>query len=311
MVCIAAAAQTPLPREFGLKAESPKFWELIAADAKLQKVAGGFGFTEGPVWDKRGFLYVSDEIQNRISRVFPDGRTEPFASIRDPDGSTFNSEGRLITCASALRVVAAIEPDGSYKVLVDKYDGKKFNSPNDIVLGPDGALYFTDPSIDLPKGETQELAFQGIFRLGNDGSLRLLNSEMNQPNGLAFSPDGMRLYVTDTRQREIRVFDVGVNGSLTKGRLFGKLEGPPRTGAADGMKVDANGYLFVTGPLGVWVWDKDGTHLGTIVMPESPANLAWGDDDYQTLYVTARTSVYSLRTKTRGFIPGARRAGAK
>ena len=126
---------------------------------------------------------------------------------------------------------------------------------------------------------------------------------MNQPNGLAFSPDGKKLYVDDSKLREIRVFDVGVDGNLTNSRVFGKQEGPPRSGSSDGMKVDEKGNLFVTGPMGIWVWSPNGTHLGTIIMPESPANLAWGDKDYRTLYVTAKTSVYRLKTKTRGSAP--------
>jgi gluconolactonase len=298
-------------RVFSLRAESPKLWSLLARNANLQKVATGFKFTEGPLWDKAGFLYVSDEGQNKIFRMYPDGRTEPFAEIRDPDGNTFDRNGQLITCASQLRVVAAIAPDGSHKIIADKYEGKKFNSPNDIVLGPDGALYFTDPSLDLPKGETQELAFQGIFRMDSNGSLRLLNKEMNQPNGLAFSPDGKKLYVDDTKLNEIRVFDVEADGSLRNSRVFGKQQGPPRSGSSDGMKVDEKGNLFVTGPAGVWVWAPDGTHLGTIVMPESPANLAWGDRDFRTLYITARTSVYRLKTKTRGLVPGGSRRREK
>src|SRR3954447_17498228 len=247
----------PVEREFSVNAESPKLWDLIPKTAKLDKVATGFKFTEGPLWDKSGFLYVSDEGQNKIFRVYPDGRTEPFAEIRDPDGNTFDRKGQLVTCASQLRVVAAIGHDGSYKVLADRYEGRKFNSPNDIVRGPDGALYFTDPSIDLPKGDTQELAFQGIFRMDDQGSLRLLHKEMNQPNGLAFSPDGKKLYVDDSKLREIRAFDVGADGSLTNSRIFGKQEGPPRSGSSDGMKVDKKGNLFVTGPMGIWVWAPD------------------------------------------------------
>jgi gluconolactonase len=289
-------------RRFELKAELPEFWNLFAQDTKLEKVAGGFGFTEGPVWDPRGFLYVSDEEKNKLSRVYPDGRVETVLEIGDPDGSTLDAKGRLVTTASVLRSIIRIDADGRYTVLADRYEGKKFNSPNDIILGPDGALYFTDPTLDLPKGERQELAFQGVYRLGRDGSVRLLTSDLTEPNGLAFSPDGKRLYIDDTKQREIRVYDVGADGALTNGRLFGKEEG--RGGVPDGMRVDVNGNLFVTGPGGIWVWDPAGRHLGTIQMPESTANLNWGGDDYRTLYITARTSVYRLATKARGFVPG-------
>ena len=170
---MAAAPQTPpapqaaAPRQFELKAESPKFWELIAQDAKLEKIAGGFGFTEGPVWDPKGFLYVSDEEKNKLSRVYPDGRVETVLEIGDPDGSTLDAKGRLVTTASVLRAIIQVDPDGKYKVLADKFEGKKFNSPNDVILGPDGALYFTDPTLDLPKGEKQELAVPGRVPSGS------------------------------------------------------------------------------------------------------------------------------------------------
>jgi len=301
--CQLAIAQKPgeTPRQFELKAESPKFWEFFAKDAKLEKVAGGFGFTEGPVWDPHGFLYVSDEEKNKLSRLYPDGRLETVLEIADPDGSTLDGKGRLVTTASVLRAIIRVDPDGKYKVLADKYDAKKFNSPNDVILGPDGALYFTDPTLDLPKGEKQELSYQGVYRLGTDGSVRLLTTDLAQPNGLAFSPDGKRLYIDDTQRQDIRVYDVGLNGELKNGRVFGKEEG--RDGVPDGMRVDRHGNVFVTGPGGIWVWDPQGNHLGTILMPESTANLNWGDADYRTLYITASTSVYRLKTRTRGFVP--------
>ncbi len=290
-------------RQFELKAESQQFWKLIDRRATPRKLAGGFGFTEGPVWDPRGFVFVSDEETNKIFRVFPDGRREVVFETGDPDGSTLDRNHRLITTASVLRALVEVQDDGSYHVLADKYEGKRFNSPNDVVLGPDGALYFTDPTLDLPKGEKQEIPFQGVYRLGVDGSVRLLTQELVQPNGLAFSPDGRRLYIDDSKTREIRVYDVGSTGDLSNGRLFGKEEGPPRSGVPDGIKVDRKGNIFVTGPFGIWVWDASGKHLGTIVMPEQPANLAWGDADFRTLYITATTSVYQLKTKTRGFVP--------
>ena len=301
------AAQPPAaaPRAFELKAESPRFWELFDKGARLDKIATGFGFLEGPVWDEHGFLYVSDEVQNKVSRVFPDGRVETVLSIGDPDGSTLDRRGRLITCASVLRAIVQIEPDGKYKVLADKYEGKKFNSPNDIVVGPDGALYFTDPNLDLPKGEKQELPFQGVYRLGQDGSVKLLTSDITTPNGLAFSPDGKRLYINDTRTKEIRVYDMAENGELKNGRLFAKEEGA--RGGPDGMRVDTKGNVYATGPLGIWVWDVEGHHLGTVVLPESAANFNWGDADYRTIYVSARTSVYRLRTNARGFVPSSAR----
>jgi gluconolactonase len=304
-VCLLAGldAGARAQRPFELKAESEDFWELIDRGAMLDKVAGGFGFLEGPAWHPRGFLYVSDETNNRISRVFPDGCIEKLLDIGDPDGSTLDRSYRLITTGDTERSVIAVEPDGTYRVLADRYEGKRLNSPNDVVLGPDGAFYFTDPNMDLPAGQKQEIPFQGVYRLGTDGSLRLLVKDLSAPNGLAFSPDGKHLYIDDSKTREIRVYDVGREGELSNPRLFGKEDGPPGSGVPDGMRVDQRGNLFVTGPFGIWVWAPNGKHLGTIVLPENAANLAWGDADLRTLYITATSSVYRLKTKTRGFVP--------
>ena len=291
------------PRRFQLQAISPKFWGLIARDAKLDRVATGFGFTEGPVWDRSGFLFVSDETLNKIFRVYlSDGRKEEVISLGDPDGNTYDHRGRLIDCASVLRAIIEVSRDGQYTILADHFEGKRFNSPNDVVLGPDRALYFTDPTLDLPQGQKQETPFQGVYRLDEKGAVRLLTKDLTQPNGLAFSPDGKRFYVDDSAQRNIRVYDVRSDGSLTNGRIFGEEPGGKGEGVPDGIKVDVKGNLYVTGPKGIWIWDANGNHLGTIEMPEQPANLTWGDKDLKTLYITATTSVYRIRTKVRGFL---------
>src|ERR1700694_1806038 len=234
VIVLAQKAQT-----FGLESLSPKFSELISSNAKLETVATGFGFTEGPVWDPVGFLYVSDEELNKIFRVvLSDGRQEQLISLVDPDGNTYARHGRLIDCASVLRAIIAVSKDGKYKILADRFEGKKFNSPNDVIVGPDGALYFTDPTLDLPKGQNQELPFQGVFRLDKNGDVRLLTKELTQPNGLAFSPDGKKFYVDDSEQRNIRVYDVASDGSLTNGRIFGEEPGEKNDGVPDGIKVD-------------------------------------------------------------------------
>jgi len=295
-------AQTA-PRKFELLAELPQFWKLIDKNAKLELVAGGFGFTEGPVWDDAGFLYISDETINKIFRLHLDGKKEEVIALGDPDGNTYDRMHRLIDCASVLRAIIEVTRDGKYKVLADRFEGKKFNSPNDVTIGPDGAIYFTDPTLDLVKGEKQELPFQGVFRLDDQGNLRLLTKDLTQPNGLAFSPDGKRFYVDDSELRNIRVYDVAADGSLTNGRIFGEEPGGRDDGVPDGIKIDENGTVFVTGPKGIWVWDPQGHHLGTIAMPEQPANLTWGDKDHGTLYITATTSVYRLRTKVHGYLP--------
>jgi gluconolactonase len=290
-------------REFGLQAESPQFWDLVDHNAKLTVVGAGFGFTEGPMWDEAGFLYVSDETINKIFRLHPDGKREEVIALGDPDGNTFDRRHRLIDCASVLRAIIEVTPDGKYKILADHYEGKKFNSPNDVIVGPDGALYFTDPTLDLLEGEKQEIPFQGVYRLDDKGNVKLLTKDLTQPNGLAFSPDGKRFYVDDSEKRNIRVYDVAADGTLTNGRIFGEEPGAKGDGVPDGIKVDKNGNLFITGPKGIWVWDAKGNHLGTIAMPEQPANLTWGDKDYRTLYITATTSVYRLEMKTHGFVP--------
>ena len=300
---IAARAQEKPKREFKLEAESPAFWKLVPKNAKLETVATGFGFTEGPVWDKSGFVYVSDEEINKIFRVYPDGHKEELISLGDPDGNTYDRQLRLIDTASVLRAIIRITPDGKYTVLADHFEGKKLNSPNDVVIGPDGAIYFTDPTLDLVKGETQEIPYQGVYRLDDSGKVTLLTKDLTQPNGLAFSPDGKRLYIDDSAEKNIRVYDVQSDGTLANGRVFGEEKGNKGEGVPDGMRVDRKGNIFVTGPKGIWVWDPQGHHLGTIAMPEQPANLAWGGPHYDTLYITATHGVYKLRTKTKGFVP--------
>ena len=300
---ISTAQETKKPREFSLHADTPQFWELIPKSARLDTVGTGFGFTEGPVWDPAGFLYVSDEEQNKIYKLSPDGNKSELIALGDPDGSTYDREHRLIDCASVLRAIIRISPDGNYETLADRFEGKKFNSPNDVVLGPDGALYFTDPTLDLPKGEKQELAFQGVFRVDSTGKVTLLTRELSQPNGLAFSPDGKKIYLDDSDQRNIRVYDFHAGGTISNGRVFGEEPGGRDDGVPDGIKLDRKGNLYITGPGGIWIWDSQGRHLGTILMPQQPANLAWGGPQLSTLYITATTSVYKLETSAKGFVP--------
>jgi gluconolactonase len=292
-------------RPFSLEPQSPAFWNLFDHKAQMTKVGSGFGFTEGPVWDPAGYLWVSDETQNWIYKLdLKTGDKRKIIALGDPDGNTYDKQHRLLDCASVLRAVIRLSPDGkSYETLADHYQGRKLNSPNDVVLGPDGAIYFTDPISDLPKDQKQEIPFKGVYRIApKSGEVQLLTKDLDEPNGLAFSPDGKKLYIDDSARKDIRVYDFK-DGKLSNGKLFGEEPGGEHDGVPDGMRVDRKGNLYVVGPKGIWVWDAEGHHLGTIVVPEQPANLAWGDADYSTLYITATTSVYRIPTKAHGFIP--------
>jgi len=287
-------------RSFELRAESPQFWKIVSREAKLEVVSTGFGFTEGPVWDPAGFLYVSDEEQNKIFRVYMDGRQEEVIALGDPDGNTYDLKHQLLDCASLLRAIIRVEPGGHYTILADRYDGKRFNSPNDVVIGPDGAIYFTDPTLDLLAGEKQDIPFQGVYRVDAKGDVRLLTKELTQPNGLAFSPDGKKFYVDDSEQKNIRVYDFLADGTLNRGRIFGSEDTGKKGGVPDGMKVDVEGRVYCTGPGGIHVIDPGGNLLGRLRVPGHCTNLAWGDDDWRSLYFTTYHGVH----RTRLNIPG-------
>ena len=283
--------------------KSPRFRNLVPADAKIEKLAGGFHFTEGPVWHKDGFLLFSDIPANAIVKWQPDGKGSTYREVSgNSNGLTFDREGRLIACEHGNRRVTREEKDGKIAVLASHYQGKRLNSPNDVVVKSDGSIYFTDPPYGV-EPKDRELDFQGVFRLSPDGKLTLLADEFDRPNGLAFSPDEKVLYIADSSARmHVRAFDVKPDGTLAKGRFFAEMKtGEP--GAPDGMKVDSKGNLWTTGPGGVWVFDKTGKHLGTIKPPEVPANCAWGNSDGKTLYMTARTGLYRIRTRAQGIRP--------
>ncbi|HTF72417.1 MAG TPA: SMP-30/gluconolactonase/LRE family protein [Edaphobacter sp.] len=300
----AAAQQNAMRHEFALEADSPAFWSLVAKDAKLAIMGSGFGFTEGPVWEPGGTVLVSDEERNELCRLVADGHHETVMKLGDPDGNTRDGEQRLIVAASVLRSIIRLTPDErSYSVLANRYRGMKLNSPNDVTLGPDGALYFTDPTLDLVKGERQETPFQGVYRLNGKGELTLLIRDLAQPNGLAFSPDGRYLYIDDTEQRTIWRYRFHHDGRVSDGILFAEEKSAGELGIPDGMKVDASGNLYVTGPGGIWVWNKERQRLGRILLPNVPANLTWGGEDRSTLIITARQFVYTLRMKTIGYLP--------
>jgi len=217
------------------------------------------------------------------------------------NGLTYDRSGRLLMCEHSNRRVTRLEPDGTLTVLAASYEGKMLNSPNDIVVRSEGTIYFTDPPFGIPEGQKKELPFQGVYKIAPDGKLTLLVQDFDRPNGIALSPDEKTLYVDDSVRLHVRAFAVAADGSISNGRVLAELKSQ-RPGVPDGLKVDRQGNLYVTGAGGVWVFDKAGKHLGTIVLSELPANCAWGDKDFRTLYLTARTGLYKIRLKIPGFI---------
>jgi gluconolactonase len=296
----------------------PALDAIVPATARVEKLATGFTFTEGPVWMPDGSLVFSDPNDNRIYRWTPDGALGVFrtksgyagtdiAEYRQPgsNGLALDGEGRLVMAEHGNRRITRLEKNGVLTVLVDRYDGQRLNSPNDVVVKSDGAVYFTDPPFGLPAfhdDPRRELPWSGIYRY-HDGRLVLLSTDLDGPNGLAFSPDERFLYVAnwDPRHKVVMRYEVAADGTLVNGRVFFDVTRAPGEEALDGLKVDRAGHVYVSGPGGVWIVSPDGTHLGTIQLPEVPANFAWGDADGRTLYLTARTGLYRIRLA----IPGA------
>jgi len=300
----------------------PEMDKIVASDAKIEKLAGNFGFTEGPVWvpAEGGYLLFSDIPNNVIRKWTPSGQVTVFleksgyegevpADARNlgSNGLTLDLEGRLIICEHGNRRVTRLEADGKRTVLADRYENKRLNSPNDIVRKSDGSLYFTDPPYGLAKQDedpAKELNFNGIYRL-QDGKLTLLYRELTRPNGLAFSPDEKYLYVanSDPKRKIWMRFEVTRTGTLQSPEVFYDATAMFQEGLPDGMKVDREGRLYCTGPGGILIFSPSGRLLGRIELPEIPANLAFGDQDGKTLYITARTGLYRVRLNVEGIRP--------
>ena len=267
-----------------------------AAEWKVEKLPGEYKFTEGPVWTPWGTLIFSDCHDNKIWEIVSSESGATRKVYRDPSGPsnglTFDKQGRLIVCDYGHRRVTRTEKDGKITVLADSYEGKRLNSPNDIVVRADGSIYFTDPTYGV-EAAAVELPFKGVYRIKPDGKLELLVKDFDMPNGLCFSPDESKLYIADSsNRRHVRLFKVAKDGTLSGGEVIFTF---PKTGVPDGMKIGPKGELFSSGPGGVWIFDAAGKHLETIPVPETPANVAWGDKDGKTLYVTAMTGVYKAR----------------
>ncbi|MDB6001684.1 MAG: SMP-30/gluconolaconase/LRE-like region-containing protein [Rhizobacter sp.] len=287
---------------------TPEFERIVDREAPLDLIAHGLAFGEGAVWDRRtGWLYWVDIIGSTIWKWKPGvGREVVMKPSGHANGLTFDREGRLTIAGWCNRCILRIEHDGSISDIASKFEGKKFNSPNDIVVRSDGSIYWTDSAggLAIPGMVAEDvqryLDVQGVFQLTPDGrEVRLVIGDCTYPNGLAFTPDEKQLYVNDTRLALIRIFDVNDDGTLGPGRLFHKLTGT-EAGVADGMKVDVEGNLYCTGPGGVHVIDPQGRLLGRLRIPGHSTNMAWGDDDWRTLYVTTYSSVYRTRVKVPG-----------
>jgi gluconolactonase len=315
----------------------PALDALVSPDAKVERIVGGFGFTEGPVWmqnGKDGYLLFTDIPGNVIYKLTPqdgkasvylsnvgftgpdpwrwggiqnngfertDPRFEEFAMI-GADGLTRDRQGRLIIATFAGRSLMRIEKDGKRTVLADRYEGKRFGGPNDVVVKSNGAIYFTDTygAYRLrEKDPRRELDFNSVF-MWKDGKLTLVVKDMPATNGLAFSPDEKYLYVNGSRDNYVKRYEVLPDDTLANGKMFIDMSKETERGITDGLRVDVKGNLYETGPGGVWIISPDGKHLGTIRAPEQATNVGFGDADRKTLYIAARTGIYRIRMNTPG-----------
>jgi gluconolactonase len=301
--------------------KDPGLDAVLTPGTKIEKLAAGFLFTEGPVWDREGnFLLFSDPNNNLIYRWTPDGEVSVYRTHSGytgmnigeygqpgSNGLTFDKQGRLTINEHGNRRVTRLEKNGVLTVLADSYKGKRLNSPNDLVYRSDGALYFTDPPFGLPRffdDPRKELSYSGVFCLIN-GRLKLVSTDFTGPNGLAFSPDERYLYVDnwDLKKKTIIRYEVQPDGTLSNGKVFFDATDEPGEDAWDGMKVDQQGNLYLSGPGGLWIVSQAGKHLGTIIGPEHPHNMAWGDEDGKTLYLCAKTGLYRIRFNVPGIRP--------
>jgi len=296
----------------------PALDALVPTDAKIEKVATGFMFTEGPLWRPEGVLWFSDIPGNLVRSLSATGEVKVLlqnaggiaspapGALIGPNGMIADKDGNVLLCQHGQRRIVRVGRDMAITPYLEKFEGKRFNSPNDLVYRSDGALYFTDPPYGLAKQDddpAKELSFNGVF-LYSKGKLRAIVKELSRPNGVAFSPDEKTLYVADSdeKKRSWRQYDVAADGSVSNGRVFYDLAESKEQGIPDGIKVDSQGNVYGAGPGGIWVFSPDGRHLGTLQLSETAANCNWGDDG-KTLYITASTSVYRIRLSVSGAKP--------
>src|SRR3984893_3863049 len=333
---VAGAAMTQAAAEESVVRLDPALDALVSPDAKLEKVAGGFGVTEGNIWvpeGKGGYLLLRDIPANRVLKLTPDGKSSIYlekSGYTKPDiwrvgfiqtngkdrsdpafeefpmigsnGLALDRQGRLIIATWSGRSIDRIEKNGQRTVLADSYEGKRFGGTNDVVVKKDGAIYFTDTYGGLRlrgKDPKKELDFNGVY-MWKDGKLTLLIKDIPNTNGLAFSPDEKFLYVNGSRDKYVKRYDVKPDGTLANGGMFIDISKDPTPGITDGLKVDVKGNVWETAAGGVWIISPEGKHLGTIRTPELAANVEFGDGDHKTLYIAARTSIYKIRVNVPG-----------
>jgi gluconolactonase len=319
--CSTAPAPAPVAESHGVGSIvrlDPAFDALVPKDAVIEKVAGGFEFTEGPLWLPDGQLWFSDVTGNVVRSVTPAGQVTilipkgggetnaPAGSFIGPNAMIADKDGYVLLCQHTNRRIVRVAKDLTITPYIEKFEGKRFNSPNDLVYKSDGALYFTDPPYGLLKQDddpAKELKFNGVFRYAG-GKLTAVIKDLNRPNGLAFAPDEKTLYVdnSDEKKRIWMKYDVQADGSVSNGKVFADVTAEKEEGLPDGFKVDSQGNIWSSGPAGIWVFSPDGKHLGTLKTPEIPANCNWGDDG-KTLYITARTSIYRIKLAVAGEKP--------
>jgi len=266
-------------------------------DLRLEKVAAGYTFTEGPAWSREGYLIFSDIPNNRILQFTPGQGTEVYREKSNgANGNAFDAQGRLYTCESHLRRVTRTDKKGKVEVLSERWQGKRLNAPNDIVVRKDGHIYFTDPAFGNQQ-DARELDFYGVFHISHRGELDVIAKPRGRPNGVALSPSGRILYVTNSDERNVRAYDLDHNGAASNERVVvANIEGIP-----DGIRVDEKGNLYVAAAK-LEVYTPEGKQLGGIAMNETPSNCAFGDADLESLYITARTSIYRVRLKVKGSV---------
>ena len=288
----------------GVQVKSPKIYDLIGGE--LQKLATGFIFTEGPIWNKSGKYLLFSDMPGDVRRKWSekDGIKEVMRPSNKCNGMTYDDKGNLIICEHSTSTLVRERTDGKRETLASHYKEKELNSPNDVVVGPDGSIYFSDPPFGrvpvfgVPR--ERQLDFQGVYRVQpGGGKLELLIDDFDIPNGLCFSPDNSLLYINDSTRAHIRVFDVKKDGTLSNGRMFFEKigSGDVEEGFPDGMKCDELGNIYVTGPTGIWVISPKGEHLGVIRVPEVVGNHAFGGANWNELYICATTSLYRIQMK--------------